>query len=79
MLCEAEGVTAVAMTVNEMAEHQKRRGLWPMFNGSWPVAYKEARRSGQGCVEKVKSRTPKRGAVVGTQQHRCLPAVPFSA
>lgn len=30
MLCEAEGITAVVMTITEVAEHQKRRGLWPM-------------------------------------------------
>lgn len=72
MLCKAEGITAVAMTVTGVAEHQKRED-------SGPCAHKEARRSGQGCLEKVKSRTPKRGEVVGTQHHRCLPAVPFSA
>lgn len=61
MLCEAEGITAVAMTVTEMAEHQKRRGLWPMFNGSWPVAHKSARRSGQGCVEKSRAEHRREG------------------
>lgn len=79
MLCESEGITAVGMTVIEKAEHQKSRGLWPMFSGGRPVAHKEAGKSGHGYVEKVKSRTADRREVVHTQRHRCLPAAPFFA